>query len=869
MNAHDWEAISGWLNRWLIADAAERVRLHDDFARERPDLIDEASSLASASGAVEGFLDTPALVLAARSLLQDDEVLAAGTMVGPYRVTDLIARGGMGEVYRALDTRLERDVALKVLARSKSGDAQRVQRFMHEARVTASLDHPNVVRVFDVGTMDEHAYLVAELLDGETLAARIARGALPTDEVLRITVDVAKGLAAAHAAGLVHRDLKPDNIFLTRSGAIKILDFGIAKLAQDETVRDGFSTLTGVVMGTAGYLSPEQIRGERVDGRADLFALGAVMVEMLTGQRAFARQHVVETLHAILHENPAEGLLDRSDVPPAVGDIAQRLLEKSPSARFQSAEDLLVALTRIDRASAATSWARAGRRLARTARSHAVRNRMRWAAAVLFTVAVLGGAAWYMRPQTVRLAVFPFESIPAANDDLLERGLADVLISRLGQLSNIDVFPLSATARRGQHDPLEFARRLGANRVVMGTLQKDGNKVRANVQIFSMSGNQILWAGPVDADATSIFNLQDFIVTRVIEQLAPTLALEARSRLVQVGTRSNEAYQQYLRGRGVVLNPTRDTLNQAQQFFEAAVKLDPGYADAWAGLGTAFKRMPTVAGAAPHETFPRAKNAAERALQIDPDHAEAHSVLGTVAFWYEWDYPHAERLLRRSLELQPSSADSHLFLGHLLANIGRFDEALDSIRAAKALDPAWMLPRAHEGHFLFMARRQQEALNQLNDVVKMAPQFWPGQVMRQLPLLALGQYDEVIRHSEEVSARVIREKPGASASAHHAYALARSGRTSEAEKLLEAIRAGRADIFSTGEALVLHGLGRHDESLERLQAAVDARAWDVTFLGVYPFWDDLRSSPGFRAILSQANLLDVSDRTMERLRRAR
>jgi serine/threonine protein kinase len=307
--------------------------------------VTDAQELASASADLSGFLETPAFVLAAPELAKDP-LLAANTMVGPYRIVAFLARGGTGDVYRATDVRLSRDVALKVLAPEARGvrDPKRVERFVREARLTASLDHPNIVRLYDVGLFDGRPYFVAELLDGETLRARIGRGALTIEEVLRIGADVSRGLVAAHAAGSVHRDLKPENIFLTRQGATKILDFGIAKLAIDDAARDGLSTLTGVVLGTAGYLAPEQIRGAEVDGRADLFALGAILFEILAGRRAFAREHTVETLHAILHEPPPELLEQRHDVPPGLVAIVDRLLEKSPAARFQSAADLVSAL---------------------------------------------------------------------------------------------------------------------------------------------------------------------------------------------------------------------------------------------------------------------------------------------------------------------------------------------------------------------------------------------------------------------------------------------------------------------------------------------------------------------------------------------
>ena len=322
----------------------QRAGLRASFATEHPELLQVADELAASSGAVDGFLETPALVLAARDLAQDEPPLPEGTLVGPYRIVALLARGGMGDVYRATDPRLGRDVALKTLTSTERGDGHAVERFLQEARITASLDHPNIVKVFDVGMSNGRPYLVSELLDGETLRAPIDRGPVAPADARGIASALTSGLVAAHARGLVHRDLKPENIFLTKSGTAKILDFGIAKLAQDPALPRGLATLTGVVLGTAGYLAPEQVKGDPVDARTDLFALGSILFELMTGQRAFAREHTIDTLHAIVHDDPPD-LLPRGT---ALTAIVRRLLAKAPDARFQSAADLLWALEQID-----------------------------------------------------------------------------------------------------------------------------------------------------------------------------------------------------------------------------------------------------------------------------------------------------------------------------------------------------------------------------------------------------------------------------------------------------------------------------------------------------------------------------------------
>ena len=881
MRAEDWETLSGWLSAWSSADAQERERLRAQLAAEHADLIATADALATASGRLSGFLETPALFLAARDVADDVEpdLLPADSFLGPYRTAGLLARGGMGDVYRAADVRLQRPVALKVVSQARSSDRLRIGRFIQEARMTASLDHPNVIRVYDVGLVDERAYLVTELLEGETLRSRVARGAIPTQEAVRIGLDVARGLAAAHAAGLVHRDLKPENIFLTQSGTTKILDFGIAKLAQDETVRAGTSTLPGVVFGTAGYLAPEQIRGDPVDARADLFSLGAVVFEMLAGIRAFEREHVVETLHAILHDGPPDVLDDRPDVPPALAKIVARLLEKSADARFQSTADLIsvledVGVTRHDPVVGPKAAARKPGQVTHRsghsgARARPVRTTAAAIAGVLLASVAIGW--WAQReprtssaePPLVVLAVMPFRSIPAANDGL-DLGLADVLISRLSRLSEIRVLPLTATERlRGEDDPGEVGRRLRATHVLSGGLQRENGFVRATVQLVSTSDNRTIWSSPVDTDTSTLFAIQDIVVTRVLEELAPQLTPGGRRALAQAGTSHNGAYEAYVRARAQAANPTRAALTSAAELLERAVTLDPAYADAWAALGTVSRMFPLFDGL-PVEGFVKAQRAARRALQLDAANAEAHSVLGTVAFWHDWDYREAERLLRLAVDLQPSSTQSYLSLAHLLSNVGRHDEALVEIRRARTLDEGPLL-RALEGQFLFMARRDEDSLARLNEVIALEPRLAAGHVMRAYPLMALNRYQDAILSCDkalELHRNLAGSgRPHSFTLALRGYALARMGRTADAELVLAQLRAQAREQYVPPhhEALLLHALGQREPALARLRDAVDTRDMFVTFVGVDSKWDELRDLPEFRNLMSRANLLAVSD----------
>jgi eukaryotic-like serine/threonine-protein kinase len=345
MSTDRWNRLSDWHNAWLKGDSAERQQLRDELASVSPDLVAEADALVAASSSMTGFLETPAFVLTAAQLASDEAAMTPGTLVGPYRITALIARGGVGIVYRATDTRLNRQVALKTLAPLGVPDELHIERFLREARVTAALDHPNIVKVYDVGTHDGQPFMVVELLEGETLRNRLDRGPVAESDVRQIAIEIGRGLVAAHTTGLVHRDLKPENVFLTRAGLTKILDFGIAKLAPEAARRNSSaSTLTGILLGTAGYLAPEQVQGREVDGRADLFALGSILFEMLTGQRAFACENTVDTLHAIVHESPPDLMRERADISASTETIVWRLLRKAPEDRFQTAADLVWAL---------------------------------------------------------------------------------------------------------------------------------------------------------------------------------------------------------------------------------------------------------------------------------------------------------------------------------------------------------------------------------------------------------------------------------------------------------------------------------------------------------------------------------------------
>jgi DNA-binding winged helix-turn-helix (wHTH) protein/TolB-like protein/Flp pilus assembly protein TadD len=468
---------------------------------------------------------------------------------------------------------------------------------------------------------------------------------------------------------------------------------------------------------------------------------------------------------------------------------------------------------------------------------------------------------------TPTLAVVPFRSLPASTDaDLLELGLADVFISRLGQLQNVRVLPLSATERLRSDDPSELARRLGATRVLTGTVQRDADRLRVSVQLRSLPDGRTIWADTFDTNGASIFIIQDSIVARLLEEIVPWLSADARTRLASAGTQNSDAFKAYLRGRAHASRATVSDLRRAIDLFQAALALDRTFTDGWAALAGAYRLLPIAAGASPAEAFLEARRAAERALQLDPTHAEALEVLGTIAFWDEWDYPKAERLLTRALTLQPSSVNGHRFLAHLFSNLGRHDEALVSIRRAQQFDPGSSPARALEGQFLFMARRYDESLAQFDRAIDVDRRFVNGRQMRVYALIALKRYEDALRECDAIDdlTSANSPRPYSWSLTLRGYTLARIGRSAEAEAALSTLRRQALEQYVPRhhEALLLHALGRDDEALHQLALAVDSHDVFVTFLGVDPKWDALRSSPAFRALAKRVNLLDVSDRVL-------
>jgi serine/threonine-protein kinase len=775
--------------------------------------------------------------------------LPAGTLLGPYEILAPIGSGGMGEVYRARDTRLDRDVAIKVLPERLSQDTVALARFRRESKAVAALSHPNILALFDVGFEQGTTFVVTELLEGDTLKRRLENGAIPWNQAVAIGVAVADGLAAAHGKGIIHRDLKPENISLTSDGRVKILDFGLARVKPPVSPDDPSCIPTesevGTVMGTVGYMSPEQVRAERADVPSDIFSFGCVLYEMLAGRRAFARQTSAQTMVAILESEPPELAGPQNQIPADLQRVVTHCLEKNPRQRFQSAQDLAFALKAIlDFPEVLPSGRRPGGRV--------------WMAAALAVILAAMLLYWLNRPLYVidSLAILPFANVGAdPNSEYLSDGITENLINSLSQSPGLRVTARSLAFRyKGpQVDPQKAGRDLRVRAVLTGRVKERDGTLNIQAELMNVSDGAQLWGGQYNQRLSDILALQEEMAREISGKLRLKPTAEQQKRLAKRPTESTEAYQLYLKGRYYWNRRTEQTLKRAVEYFQQAIDKDPGYALAYAGLADCYAVYNSYQVELPRESGPKAKAAAMRALDIDNTLAEAHASLGMTRMSYEWDWAGAEHEFQRAIELDPDYATARHWYAICLAATGRNDQAIGLLKRAQGLDPLSLIIQADLGLVMHFAGRDDEAIEQVRKALEMEPNFAAGHRPLGMAYEQKAMYSEAIAEFQK-ALEVSRGNPFALGSLGHAHAV--SGNREKARQTLSDLLAlsKRRYVSPFDIAVVYTGLGDKDRALEWLEKALDDRSLEMIFLKVDPRFDSLHADPRFAMSLRRIGL---------------
>ncbi len=750
--------------------------------------------------------------------------LTVGAHLGPYQILAPLGAGGMGEVYRARDSRLDREVAVKVLPEHLARDAAALARFEREARAVAALSHPNILAVYDVGVEQGTSYVVMELLEGETLRTRLGGAELAWRKAVETTIAVADGLAEAHAKGVTHRDLKPENIFLTSDGRVKILDFGLARYEprQSSSGATAAETATepGTVLGTLGYMSPEQVRGERAEAASDIFSLGSILYEMISGRRAFARATPVETMTAILREEPPE--ISSKQFSPELPRLIAHCLEKQPAQRFHSAHDLAYALRSL-----------------------------------LSTPSTIAKAAPAPRQRKAidSLAVLPFANLSGDPDaEYLGEGITENLINSLSELPKLRVAPRSRVFRyKGrQLDPRKVGRELKVRAIVTGRVMHRGDTLNVRAELEDLEAEAQLWGQQYNRQFADIFAVQEEIAREIADALRLRLTGEERKRLAKRHTENTEAYQSYLKGRFHWNRRTPESIRKGIEHFQQAIALDPAFAPAHAGLGGCFSLLGFYSMEPAKEVFPRAKAALRRALEMDDRLAEAHAVLGLAASFFDWDWTTGEKEFRRAIEIDPDNSLPRYYYAMHLSVLGRFEEALQQAKRAEALDPLSPAMSSGTGFSLVHARRYEEAIAQLRKCLDLDPNFYLGRGWLGLAYHYSGQLQEAISEYQTALA-LAPGNPAPMAWMGHAHAMA--GDRQQALKTIEELRAlsARQHVSSDLIAMVYAGLDP-DEMFAWLDKACEERSVLLPFVAVSPMADPYRADPRYQELLRRMGL---------------
>ncbi|HSB27510.1 MAG TPA: protein kinase [Pyrinomonadaceae bacterium] len=786
--------------------------------------------------------------------------IPSGKTFGHYEVRSPLGAGGMGEVYLAQDTLLERLVALKFLPVEIAGDAQRLRRFIQEAKAASALNHPNIAHIYEIGEADGVRFIAMEYVEGRSLDQTINGSPMKVAQLLRIAPQIADALSEAHSKGIVHRDIKSANIILTNRGQVKVLDFGLAKIvakSHAEPLADistQLKTSPGIVIGTVPYMSPEQALGQEVDHRSDIFSLGVVLYEMATGHLPFSGRTTTETISRITHEQPEALSRFNYEVPLEFERIVRKCLEKDRERRYQSAGELVIDLENLKRDSHSSSQPTVAARPKRSKRY------LYLGVGLLVLIATVG--LYFLRSNRAvkglqdrqniaAIAVLPFVNANSdQSNEYLSDGMTESIINSLSQLPRLRVMARATVFRyKGREvDPSVAGRELKVDAILTGRVLHQGDNLIVQADLVNVTDGSEIWGEHYTRKAVDVFAIQDEIARQITDRLRLRLSGVEEKLVTKHYTENAEAYDLYLKGRYFWSKGTEESCDKAIDYFRQAIALDPNYALAYVGMASAYFTLGGVLGfREPSATFPKTKELLTKALVLDDELAEVHAALARYALEYDWNWPEAERQFKRAIELNPNYSDSHSGYGTYLEALGRFDDAINERRLAQKFDPLSAFAVADVGYPHYYARKYDEAIGWYRKGLELDPQFSWGHLWIGQAYIQKGMFKEAIEEINqaiELSGGDIRAK----ATLGHAYGV--SGRRDDALKVLHELedRSKTRYVSPYYIALIYVGLGDSVQAINWLQKALAERQPYLILMKVEPVFDRLHEDPGFIAI---------------------